>query len=112
MSRPLCKKCNSRPCAVNYHKGSRVYYRSQCEQCARGRSLGIPLWYRLGYRQKDTCDKCGHKSHYPEQFNVYHIDGNLNNCRNSNLKTVCANCQRIMQKQGTVWKQGDLTPDF
>jgi len=25
---------------------------------------------------------------------------------------VCANCQRILHKEGFTWKQGDLTPDF
>ena len=30
----------------------------------------------------------------------------------SNLKTICANCQRILQKLGVKWKQGDLVPDF
>jgi hypothetical protein len=36
----------------------------------------------------------------------------LNNAHYNNLKTICANCQRIMQKQGSRWKQGDLVPDF
>ena len=30
----------------------------------------------------------------------------------NNLKTICANCQRIMQKRGVRWKQGNLLPDF
>mgnify|MGYP000019773004 CR=1 FL=1 len=51
-------------------------------------------------------------SKHDEQFNVYHIDGDLENCHPNNLKTICANCQRIMQKQGVRWKQGDLRPDF
>jgi hypothetical protein len=25
---------------------------------------------------------------------------------------VCANCQRILHKEGVQWRQGDLTPDF
>ena len=43
---------------------------------------------------------------------VFHLDGDLQNCRPTNLKTICANCQRIMQKTGVRWKQGDLRPDF
>lgn len=110
--RPLCK-CGLRPAAVNYKKNGRTYYRKQCEKCLHhGENFGIPKWYQFGYRLKDKCDKCGFKSHHKEMFNVYHIDGNLNNCRPSNLKTVCANCQRILQKEGVRWKQGDLTPDF
>ena len=110
--RPLCKTCGQRPCAVNYYKDKKVFYRSQCDTCSRGATPKKPRWYQLGYRQKDYCEKCGFKSKNPEQFNVYHIDGDLNNCRPGNLKTICANCQRILQKEGVKWKQGDLRPDF
>jgi len=112
MTRPLCKSCKRRPCAVNYKKGRKTYYRSKCEQCVQGRTPSIPMWYQLGYRQKDKCDKCGFTSKHTEQFAVYHIDGKLTNCRHANLKTVCANCQRVLHKEGFTWKQGDLTPDF
>ena len=43
---------------------------------------------------------------------VFHIDGDLNNNRPSNMKTICANCQIAMQREGSRWKQGDLEPDF
>lgn len=110
--RPLCT-CGLRPAAVNYKKNGKTYYRKQCEACLKhGEYHGIPKWYRLGYRMKSSCDKCGHKSPHKEVFNVYHIDGDMNNCRPSNLKTICANCQRTLQKEGSRWKQGDLTPDF
>jgi hypothetical protein len=110
--RPLCKTCRERPCAVNYHKGKKTFYRSQCDTCARGSKAKQPRWYQFGYRKKDHCEKCGYKSKHPEQFNVYHVDGNLDNCRPTNLKTICANCQRILQKEGVKWKQGDLLADF
>jgi hypothetical protein len=110
--RPLCK-CGLRPAAVNYKKNGKTYYRKLCEKCVtHGEGYGIPRWYQFGYRMKDKCDKCGFKSTHKEVFNVYHIDANLNNCRPSNLKTICANCQRTLQKEGSRWKQGDLTPDF
>jgi hypothetical protein len=72
----------------------------------------VPLWKQRGYDKEDYCEKCAFESKYAEQFNVYHIDGDLQNCRSSNLKTICANCQRVLQKQGIIWKQGDLLPDF
>jgi len=111
--RPLCV-CKQRPAAVNYKKDGRTYYRKKCEICLRhnGIAIGIPAWQRAGYEMKTSCDKCGFSSKHPEQFNVYHIDGDLNNCKHNNLKTICANCQRIMQKAGVRWKQGDLIPDF
>jgi hypothetical protein len=107
--RPLCT-CGTKPAAVNYKKNGRTYYRSQCESCANGK--GIARWYRSGYRIKSTCDKCGFKSPHKEVFAVFHVDGDLNNCRPLNLKTVCANCQRVLHKAGEKWRQGDLVPDL
>jgi hypothetical protein len=110
--RPLCK-CGHRPAAINYKKGNKTYYRSLCERCLRsGLGHGIPKWKRAGYEKKEVCEKCGFKSKHPEQFNVFHTDGDLTNCRSNNLKTICANCQRTLQKEGSRWKQGDLVPDF
>lgn len=110
--RPLCI-CGTRPAAINYYKNGRTYYRKKCEVCLRnGVGHGIPKWKQSGYKKKSFCEKCSYSSTYPEQFNVYHIDGDLNNCHPRNLKTVCANCQRILQKEGVRWKQGDLLPDF
>ena len=113
MARPMCL-CGFRPAAINYKKEGRTYYRSKCEACLRhgGIAHGLPKWYLDGYRQKEQCEKCGYKSKYKEQFNVFHIDGNLTNSRPSNLKTICANCQRILHKEGVQWRQGDLVPDL
>ena len=111
--RPLCKTCNLRPRAVNYKKEKKTYYRSMCEAClTNGSNAGIPRWYRAGYKQKDSCDKCGFKSQHKEVFRVFHVDGNLNNCRPTNLKTVCANCAQILSKTDINWKQGDLIADY
>jgi len=110
--RHLCKKCHEKPVAINYYKGKKAYYRSVCDSCARGYTAGVPRWKQLGYQKKSNCEKCGYHSNHPEQFNVFHIDGELENCRPSNLKTICANCQRLLQKEGIRWKQGDLVPDF
>lgn len=110
--RKLCKKCQKRPVAVNYLKEGKTYYRSTCDHCARSRNDGNPLWSLKGYVKKSVCDKCGFKSPHPDVFNVYFIDGDLSNCRYTNLKTVCANCQRTLQKEGVRWRQGDLRPDF
>ena len=111
--RPLCK-CGKRPVAVNYKKGNKTFYRTQCDVCVRnkGKGKGKPKWYLAGYRQQEHCEKCNFKAVFKEQLRVYHIDGDLNNCRPSNLKTVCANCQIAMQRAGVRWKQGDLEPDF
>jgi hypothetical protein len=113
MTRPICS-CGLRPAAINYHKEGRTYYRKKCEICLRygGLAPGLPKWYQSGYRMKNVCEKCGFKSKHAEQFNVFHVDENLNNVRPANLKTICANCQRTLHKDGITWKQGDLVPDL
>lgn len=110
--RNFCKKCQQRPVAINYHKADKVYYRSMCDHCSKDRGDGVPLWVRAGYKKKLSCDRCSFSSKFPQQFNVYHADGDLQNCRHSNLKTVCANCQRILDKTEIRWRRGDLQPDF
>ena len=110
--RPLCKSCGAKHCGINYYKEGRAFYRSKCDTCSRGATPKKPRWAQQGYTKRDRCDKCGYRSKYTEQFNVYHVDGNLNNCRPNNLKTICANCQRILHKDGVTWRQGDLTPDL
>lgn len=79
---------------------------------SKGVGYGIPRWKRSGYKPKSQCEHCGHKSPYPEVFLVYHVDGNLSNCRTTNLKTICHNCSKILSKQGVGWKRGDLLPDL
>jgi hypothetical protein len=112
MIRSLCKTCGERPVAVNYYKNGKPYYRSKCDHCARGSTVGITKWQLAGYKKKDTCDRCNYTGKYPEQFNVYYVDGDPSNCKYSNLKTVCANCQRILHKLKLPWTRGDLRPDF
>lgn len=110
--RPLCR-CGQRPRAVNYKKGTKTYYRSLCEIClAHGLYHGIPRWQRAGYKIKNICDKCGFRSPHREVFRVFHVDGNLDNCRYNNLKTVCSNCAQILAKEGIQWRQGDLIADY
>jgi hypothetical protein len=110
--RNLCKKCQARPVAVNYRKEGRAYYRSTCDHCSRGSNQSRPLWILSGYKKKEACERCRFTSKSPEQFDVFHVDGDLRNCRPTNLKTICANCARVLHKEGVQWRRGDLIPDF
>jgi len=110
--RDLCEVCQKRPKAINYYKDDRPFYRSKCDHCSRVRKEGVPLWQRAGYKKKTACDKCGFSSKHHQQFDVFYVDGDMTNCKFTNLKTVCANCQRILHILKLPWKQGDLTPDF
>lgn len=110
--RPLCK-CGERPRAINYYKNDRPYYRKFCETCmSHGLNSGIPRWKTAGYEPKNQCEKCGFKSKIKEIFKVFHLDGNLNNCRPNNLKTLCSNCAVAVSRDSNGWKQGDLVADY
>ena len=114
MNRPLCTACHGNPAAINYYSGDKIRYRKVCASCARKGKRGkeIPAWVKAGYKKKLICERCNFKGKLVSQLFVFHIDGNLNNSRPANLKTVCANCQRVLHKEGTQWRQGDLLPDF
>jgi len=113
--RSLCVACGKKPAAVNYKRNNKTYYRSRCDSCIRKKFKKVapkPSWIKAGYRKKVTCEKCGFKARYKEQLFVYYVDGNLNNNHQLNLKTICANCQYEIAKEGLGWAQGDLIPDY
>lgn len=112
MSRDLCYVCKKRPVAINYYKNGKTFYRSKCDHCSKNRKKDNPLWALSGYKKKNVCDKCGFSSKYQEIFSIYYVDGNAKNCRPTNLKTICANCQVLLYKSKLPWRQGDLKPDF
>ena len=113
--RPFCKVCGVLPRAVAYHKYDRVYYRSMCTACQRrGRKqkAPVPRWQLDGYKKKPACDKCGFKARYPTQLFVFHLDGDLNNSNQRNLRTVCLNCGVEVKRSDVTWRRGDLEPDL
>ena len=54
---------------------------------------------------------CGFTAQHPYQLDVYYVDANMNNNVPSNLKTVCANCNRLLHVKKHGWCQGGLTAD-
>ena len=61
--------------------------------------------------KKSKCELCGFKAQNQLQLDVLFVDGNLRNTNNTNLKTVCANCQRLASIKRLGWKIGDLVAD-
>ena len=114
--RPLCIECKTKPRAYAYRKGDKIYWRRLCDTCNRKKNNkkvgGITALQRSGYKKKRKCELCGFKAQNPIQLDVFFVDGNLRNTTFTNLKTVCANCTKILYKEGFKWKQGDLVPDF
>lgn len=113
--RPLCPVCNERPVAINCRKNERTYYRKVCDSCSRaGRKLkpAAPMWYRMGYRKKAKCDRCGFRARTKKQMSVFHVDGNLSNVDEFNLKTICANCKVELYETRSGWKASPDIGDF
>ena len=115
IGRPLCKSCKERPRAYAYRKDSKIYWRSMCDRCNRIKSKkrigGITSLQRSGYKKRKNCELCGFKAQHTIQLNVFFVDGNLRNVKDTNLKTVCANCQRLGSVRKLGWRVGDLVAD-
>ena len=113
--RPLCVECKSKPRAYAYKKGNKIYWRKLCDACNRKKSKkkigGITALQRSGYKKKQKCELCGFRAEDRLQLDVLFVDGNLRNTNNTNLKTVCANCQRLTSVKRLGWKIGDLVAD-
>jgi hypothetical protein len=113
--RPICKQCNKNYRAINYVKNEVTHYRSICDECGRKKSKlkpRKPNWIKSGYNKKTTCDLCGFKSVYTSQITVFHIDGDLENTTQKNLRSICLNCVEVVKKKEVNWKRGDLQIDY
>jgi hypothetical protein len=113
--RPLCKKCRKNPRAYAYRLKGKIYWRSKCDSCIRVEKKlkvgGVTPLQRSGYKKKKKCELCGFKATNTVQLDVLFIDGNLRNTAVTNLKTVCANCQRLQGVKRLGWRLGDLVAD-
>lgn len=115
MKRPLCSNCQDKPRAYAYRKGHKIYWRRLCDSCIRKNKNkntgGLNRWQTAGYKKKSKCELCGFRAVVQDQMDVYHVDGNRNNTSVYNLKTICANCQRLKSTQDLGWTIGDLEVD-
>jgi len=115
MTDKICPQCKLHPLALNYHRAGRAHYRSLCISCTHKNKKArqrAPNWFRAGYRKTERCDKCGFKFKFPDQSNVYYVDGNEDNTNWLNLKTICLNCQQEIKHATVKWRPGGILPDF
>ena len=114
-NRPICKECKARPRAYAYRKGDIIYWRSLCDTCNRkkaGKKVGgVTALQRSGYKKHKKCELCGFKAQQSGQLDVFFVDGSMKNTAAVNLKTVCANCQRLESVRNLGWRIGDLVAD-
>ena len=72
---------------------------------------GITALQRSGYKKHKKCELCGFKAQQQSQLDVLFVDGSMKNTAAANLKTVCANCQRLGSVRKLGWRIGDLVAD-
>ncbi len=113
--RPLCEQCKAKPRAYAYKRNNKIYWRRLCDSCNRkkaGKAVGgVTALQRSGYKKAKKCELCGFKAQHYSQLDVFFVDGNLRNTAQTNLKTVCANCQRLGGVRRLGWRLGDLVAD-
>jgi hypothetical protein len=108
-------ECKAKPRAYAYQKAGKIYWRRLCDTCNRKKAKkkvgGVTYLERSGYKKLKKCELCGFKAHNSLQLDVLFVDGNLRNTTDTNLKTVCANCQRLSSVRRLGWRIGDLIAD-
>jgi len=113
MNRPLCKNCSQKPASINYKRKGKTYYRKKCDSCIRkvkNMRPPVPNWSKAGYKKKLICDKCAFKARWLGQIVIYYVDGNMNNVKLANLKSVCLNCTILIEKGDIPWTR-EVSPD-
>lgn len=110
-NRPFCKKCKTLLAKPNGRSvaGFQKWHK-YCVDCAK--AVYNP---NFGYlmAKKKFCEICGFVAKDKCQLDVIYIDNNTKNKTDNNLKTVCANCNRLNKKVAKQRKKSmlDITVD-
>ena len=110
-SRPLCKQCKvslAKSNGISKHGFKRWHkYCSTCAKAAYDSKFGFLL------NKENTCEKCKFLAVDTCQLDIVYRDNNHKNKEKSNMMTLCANCNRLYQKQLKQKKKSilDITVD-
>lgn len=95
--RPLCENCKvtlAKPNGKSKHGFQKWHrYCSTCSKAAYNNKFGFLL------NKKNKCEKCGFVPEDKCQLDIVYKDGNIKNKEKSNMKTLCANCNRLHKKK-------------
>ena len=95
-NRPFCENCKTTLAKPNgkskygfqkWHK-----YCSTCAKAAYNKKNGFLLC------KKSACEQCGFVAEDTCQLDIVYKDGNSKNKEPTNIVTLCANCNRLHQK--------------
>jgi hypothetical protein len=106
-SRPLCSHCKIVPAKSNgISKLGFKKWHKYCGDCSK-------MLYSEQHKYLQTkgmrCEFCNFKAQDKCQMDVVFKDGNKKNKKQSNLKTLCANCGRLYQKQLKRGRKGIMS---
>ena len=95
--RPLCENCKTslaKSNGVSKHGFKKWHkYCSTCAKAAYNEKFGFLL------NKKNKCESCGFVAEDTCQLDIVYVDGNSKNKVESNMKTLCANCNRLYRKK-------------
>jgi len=108
-TRPICSNCNTILCKFNgYSKHGFKKWHKYCVRCSK-------LLYNKRYKhliyKKNYCENCGFIAVDTVQLDLVYRDNNSKNKNISNLLTLCANCNRLRNKQNKKKTILDITVD-
>lgn len=109
--RKLCQLCNTSLVKSNgISKHGFKKWHKYCSSCAKA-MYNSKFGYLL--HKKSKCDDCGFIPKDNCQLDLIYKDNNKNNKTKSNLKTLCANCNRLFRKKTKDKKKSllDITVD-
>jgi hypothetical protein len=96
-ARPLCEHCKMTLAKANgKSKHGFTKWHKYCVECSK--AAYNPKHGYLLYK-KNKCEKCGFIPEDKCQLDVVYKDNNKKNKEKNNLKTLCANCNRVYQKK-------------
>ena len=108
-NRPFCKLCKSALAKANgVTKNKFKKWHKYCSGCAKA-AYNPKYGYLL--HKKPQCEACGFIAADKCQLDVVYRDGNKKNKDKSNIKTLCANCNRLMNKKLKTKSIMDITID-
>lgn len=96
-TRPLCTHCKAQLVKPNgISKYGFTKWHKYCVDCSKG-AYNTKFGYLL--HKKNKCEKCGFMPEDKCQLDIVYKDSNKKNKEKNNIRTICANCNRIHQKK-------------
>jgi 5-methylcytosine-specific restriction endonuclease McrA len=95
-----CLECGVVYLLYRYNRNGKITFRCGKAQRAYQRKVDDKRNPYKRHKTK-TCSKCGFVAEDICQLDVHHKDGNHSNNALENLKTVCANCHRLIHRGET-----------